>query len=153
LDGNGTPKIENGVVTSFGFKKDNVTDISPVRALVGLQSLSHGSGPGKGILSDLLPLKGMPLTRMDCSDTLVSDLSPLKGMPLTWFSCGGTKVSDLSPLEGMNLREFYFTPTNITTGIDLIRQMKSLTTIGLSWDLRFPPDEFWKKYDAGEFNK
>ena len=29
----GTPKIENGVVTEIGFITDNVTDISPVRAL------------------------------------------------------------------------------------------------------------------------
>ena len=33
----GTPKIEKGVVTEFGFSTDNVTDISPVRALAGLK--------------------------------------------------------------------------------------------------------------------
>ena len=33
--------------------------------------------------------------------------------------------------------------------------MKSLKTIGLSWEDKeqFPPAEFWKKYDAGEFGK
>ena len=31
------PKIERGVVTGFGFSTDNVTDISPVRALAGLK--------------------------------------------------------------------------------------------------------------------
>ena len=39
-DGQGTPEIENGVVTGFGFCTDNVTDISPVRALERLRSLS-----------------------------------------------------------------------------------------------------------------
>jgi hypothetical protein len=54
----------------------------------------------------------------------------------------------------MNLKELYLTPKNITKGLDLIRQMRSLKTIGLSWhDNEFPPAEFWKKYDAGEFNK
>ena len=38
-EGKATPKIENGVVTELGFCTDNVTDISPVRALVGLKSL------------------------------------------------------------------------------------------------------------------
>jgi hypothetical protein len=48
-----------------------------------------------------------------------------------------------------------FTPKNITKGIDLIRQMKSLKTIGVGFrdEDKFPPAEFWKKYDAGEFNK
>ena len=46
-----------------------------------------------------------------------------------------------------------FTPKNITKGLDVIRQMKSLKTIGTRWDDRFPPAEFWKKYDAGEFGK
>ena len=36
-DGKATPKIENGVVTELGFVTDNVTDISPVRALAGLK--------------------------------------------------------------------------------------------------------------------
>jgi len=31
-------------------------------------------------------------------------------------------------------------------GVDIIRGMKSLSNINY-----FPPAEFWKKYDAGEF--
>ena len=52
-------------------------------------------------MTDLSPLKGMKLTILDCSHTMVSDLSPLKEMHLTVFDCGFTPVSDLSPLEGM----------------------------------------------------
>ena len=238
-NGTGTPKIENGVVTEFRFCTDNVTDISPVRALAGLKSLAcAGSGPDKGKLADLSPLegtplsslrvyctqvsnlsplRGMPLTTLHCNGTPVSDLSPLKGMPLTdltcfathvtdlsplqgmpltflhcaWTSvsnltplkgmpltdlaidhtpvsnlspvqgmalallrCDQTHVSDLSPLEGMNLKWVWLTPKNVTKGMNVIRQMKSLKTIGLIWhDKEFPPAEFWKKYDAGEFNK
>ena len=104
-----TPKIENGVVTEFGFVTDKVSDISPVRALAGLKVLkcvgSLGSSSDKGILSDLSPLAGMPLTGL-------------------WF--GGTQVSDLSPLEGMPLASIAFTPKNITKGSEVIRQMKSL---------------------------
>ena len=55
----------------------------------------------------------------------------------------------------MNLKWVWLTPKNVTKGMNVIRQMKSLKTIGLSWEGKeqFPPDEFWKKYDAGEFNK
>jgi hypothetical protein len=33
--------------------------------------------------------------------------------------------------------------------------MKTLKTIGIGYqkESTFPPEEFWKKYDAGEFNK
>jgi len=217
--GKDTPQIENGVVTGFGFYTDNVTDISPVRALEGLRNLfcgGHDTGnsrlsdlsplqgmrltelrcnstqvsdlsplkgmpltnldcayahvsdlsPLKGMpltglrcygtqVSDLSPLKGMPLTFLDCSDTPVSDVSPLKGIPLTQLFCYGTPVTDLSPIEGMNLAMVLFTPKSVTKGLDVIRQMKSLKTIGLRWEDKdkFPAAEFWKKYDAGEFNR
>jgi eukaryotic-like serine/threonine-protein kinase len=54
---------------------------------------------------DLSPLKGMPLTHLDCNRGKVSDLSPLKGIPLTYLNCSGTDVSDLTPLQGMPLRD------------------------------------------------
>jgi Leucine-rich repeat (LRR) protein len=193
FDGKITPRIEGGVVTEVQFVSDNVTDISPVRALAGLMGLAcHGSGRGKGILSllplkgmtltgldfgrtkvtDLSPLEGMPLTDLRCRETPVSDLSPLKGMPLKLLGCEGTKinnlsplggmpltrlsiedtpVSDLSPLSGISLTSISLMPKNITKGIEAIRQMKSLQTIGPHWNQQFPSAEFWTKYDAGEF--
>jgi len=198
FDGRETPKIENGVVTELHFSSDHVFDISPLRALVGLRALYCGGGsPGSGMLFDLSPLRGMPLTGLkcswsqvsdlsplegmrltylDCGGTQVRDLSPLRGMPLTGLWCGGTQVSDLSPLAGMPLANLYcdttqvsdlsplngmnlavvtFTPKNIAKGIDVIRQMKSLDRIGIGWQPQeiFPADEFWKKFDAGEFKQ
>ena len=57
-DGKGTPKIENGVVTELSFLADNVTDISPVRALstarlivTGIVAVSVRSTPRIAILS------------------------------------------------------------------------------------------------------
>ncbi len=236
---NGAPKIENGVVTKVGIVTDNVTDISPLRALAGLRSLNcSGSSQGKGRLSDLSPLKGMsltslvcgaspisdlsplagmrltylicgvsrvsdlsplkgmplahlncssspvsdlsplqgmPLTQLDCYGTKVFDLSPLQGAPLTILSCGATKVadlsplagmplkslycyytpvSDLSPLAGMNLTDFQFSPKRIAKGLEVVRQMKSLKTIGVgTGQPALPAAEFWKKYDVGEFGQ
>jgi serine/threonine protein kinase/Leucine-rich repeat (LRR) protein len=104
FDGKVTPRIEKGVVTGISFISDNVTDISPLRALSGLAALScDGSGPGKGRLFDLSPIQGMPLTRLTFGNTLVSNISPLQEMKLAYLGLGGTKVSDVSALRGMPL--------------------------------------------------
>ena len=83
----------------------------------------------------------------------MSDLSPLKGMPLAILQCNETQVSDLSPLAGMHLLRVWLTPRNITQGMDVLRQMKSIRFIGVRALNPLPAEEFWKKYDAGEFGK
>jgi serine/threonine protein kinase/Leucine-rich repeat (LRR) protein len=105
FDGKETHKIEGGAVTELQFISDSVADISPVRALQRLKSLNcSGSGPGKGKLSDLSPVKRMPLTELRCDNSGVCDLSPLNGMPLSYLECSGLpELSDLSPLKGMPL--------------------------------------------------
>jgi Leucine-rich repeat (LRR) protein len=114
-EGRSTPKIVMGVVTEIGFLSDNVTDISPVRALAGLKRLDCRGLPGdKDKLSDLSPLQGMKLTWLFCGFTKVSDLSPLQGMPLTFLHCQGTQVSDLSPLQGMKLTQLVCWSTKVS---------------------------------------
>ncbi len=104
FNGKVTYKLENNVVTELQFVTDNVTDLSPLRALTALQKLScYGSKEGAGKLADLSPLQGLPLTELRCFDTAVADLSPLKGMPLTFLFCYRTRVNDLTPLQGMKL--------------------------------------------------
>jgi serine/threonine protein kinase len=195
FDGKELHSIDGGAVTELRFASDNVADISPVRALAHLRVLAcSGSwdkrkledlSPLRGLkltflncsfslvsdlsplagmplvelwcnqtpVSNLTPLKGTPLTRLHLQETPVSDLSPLKGMPLTVLQCNETQVSDLSPLEGMRLLRVWLTPRNITQGINVIRQMKSVRMIGVRALNPLPADEFWKKYDAGEFGK
>ena len=106
-------------------------------------------------VTDLSPLKGMPLELLWIDHTQISNLSPLQGMPLTHLSLYSTEVSDLSPLRGMKLIEVWFTPKNITKGLNVFRSMKSLKIIGITWSdhEKWPPTEFWEKYDAGEFSK
>ena len=83
----------------------------------------------------------------------VSDLSAIQGMPLEYVVLTDTQVSDLTALRGMKLTDIAFTPKNITKGMDVLRQMTSLKAIGpVFWDMK-SPDEFWKKYDAGEFGE
>jgi serine/threonine-protein kinase len=104
FDEQGGPKCEGGAVTELAFGTNNVTDISPVRALAGLKSLGCRGAWRNGRLSDLSPLEGMQLAKLDCMDNnALCDLSPLRGMPLVYLSCHGTRLSDLSPLRGMPL--------------------------------------------------
>jgi len=130
---------------------------------------------GTKVVQDVTPLAGMPLTRLNLTGCdKVTDLGPLRGMPLTRLDLGGCGgVTDLTPLQGtplrflnivhsgpdlrglqgMNLTEIALTPSYIYRGIDVLRRMKSLQTIGTSDKGKFPAQEFWKRYDIGEFKK
>lgn len=114
FDGNVLHGVENDVVTELTFPTERVTDISPVRALVGLRVLHcSGNAAGPGRLADLSPLDGIKLTHLNCGGTQVSDLSPLKGMPLVWLDFSGTSVSNLTPLNGMRLELLHFEHTKV----------------------------------------
>jgi Leucine-rich repeat (LRR) protein len=136
---------------------------------------------GGSNVSDLSPLNGMPLTNLNCAGTKVSDaslnqinrchdlrlivlsetqvsdlgLAHLKDHNnLKRLMLQGTRVSDLSPLADMPLEEIRLTPKNISKkGLDLLRHMKSLKTIGTDWNQGWPAAEFWARYDKGEFTK
>src|SRR5262249_43445509 len=104
FNGNVQPTIAGGVVTGLKILTDQVTDLSPVRALTGLQQWDcAGSGAGKGTLADLWPLHGLRLQGLNCSATRVADLAPLRGMPLTALWCNHTSVASLAPLKGLRL--------------------------------------------------
>ena len=65
FDGAVNSAYENGAVVGLAFLSDKVTDLAPVRALAGLQTLKcSGSNLGKGRLADLSPLKDMQLTSL-----------------------------------------------------------------------------------------
>jgi serine/threonine protein kinase/Leucine-rich repeat (LRR) protein/Flp pilus assembly protein TadD len=134
-------------LTTLTCDGGDVSDLSPLK---GMQLTTFSCHVSKVV--DLSPLKGMPLTKLCCSATYVADLSPLRGMPLQELMVQNClKLTDLTPLEGMKIQTLMFTPKNITKGIEVIRAMKSLNQIlvdGATW---MKPEEFWKKYDAGEF--
>ena len=91
------------------------------------------------------------------SDTQVSDLGLAHitdHKNLRRLMLQGTRVSDLSPLKDMPLEEIRLTPRNISKkGLDLLRHMKTLKTIGTDWNQGWPAAEFWARYDKGEFKK
>ncbi len=95
------------------------------------------------------------LTHLLLGGTKVSDagLANFKGMPLMLLWIDNTGVTDLTPLQGMPLEEIYLTPKNITRGLDILRDMKSLKTIGIDFNHAWPAAEFWERYDKGEFKE
>lgn len=121
-------------------------DLTP---LAGLK-LTNLSLYGCIELKDLTPLKGMPLSQLNLhACTKLSDLTPLQGMPLLGLHFGGCpQITDLTPLEGLKLTQIELPIPLPSKGIEMIRRMKTLTSIN-----GFSPDDFWKKYDAGEFKK
>jgi hypothetical protein len=85
----------------------------------------------------------------------VRDLAALEGFPLPWlnlFDC--PQVHDLTPLAGMNLSEIFLTPRYFTRdGLEALRRCKTLKAIVIGYKPadRLAPEDFWKKFDAGEF--
>jgi Leucine-rich repeat (LRR) protein len=104
-------------------------------------------------LAHLAGLKG--LTVLMLNGTKVSDagLAHLKATPLKVLRIDNTGITDLTPLKGMALEEIRLTPKNITKGLDILREMKSLKTIGISWEQGWPAAEFWKRSGKGEFKE
>jgi hypothetical protein len=80
-------------------------------------------------------------------------LAYFKGMPLMSLWIYNTGITDLTPLQGMPLEEIRLTPKNITRGLDILRDMKTLKTIGVGWNQAWPAAEFWERYDKGEFKE
>jgi serine/threonine protein kinase/Leucine-rich repeat (LRR) protein len=126
-------KIEGGVVTEIGLGGP-VTDLSPLRALVGLKVLNYSEGP----LSDLAPLKGMKLAALNLDRTLALDLSPLKGMPLTslshrgvHFDPGHRNIQDLTPLRGLPLTSLNLSGSYAGGDLGPLKGMK-LTALDLT---------------------
>ncbi|MCX6993261.1 MAG: protein kinase [Kiritimatiellaeota bacterium] len=99
----------------------NLKDIKPLADLPDLRAVvctvsrpDEWREPSvKAPLSDLTPLKGLPLREVCVSNTRVKDLSPLTGMLLTKLDLNGTCVTDLSILKGMPLRDLTLSHLNI----------------------------------------
>lgn len=104
FDGKVAYKFHHGFINDLRLSTDQVTDLTPVRALQRIYHLNvGGSGPRKGRLVDLSPLYWLSIVVLECSDNPVTDLSPLQGMPLEVLNLHRTAVRDLSPLRGSRL--------------------------------------------------
>jgi hypothetical protein len=99
----------------------NATDITGIAGLPFAElTFIHCEG-----LSDLSPLRGMPLRAlsMNCSGHSVTDLGPLTGMPLETLGLGSRTLTDLSPLKGMPLRSLV---VSSSSGLSDLSPLKDL---------------------------
>jgi len=77
----------------------------------------------RSAFSDLSPLRGMHLEKVQVNWTRVKDLSPLTGMnSLRLLYCNETLIDDLKPLAGLPIEQFHFFGTGVKD-VSLIRQM------------------------------
>jgi len=138
-------------LTTLDLRKCQVQDLTPLKGM----PLATLSLDACNQVQDLTPLRGLPLTTLSLNYCFqVRDLTPLQGMALAFLDLRGCdQVLDLTPLQGMSLTEVRLTPKSITKGMGVLRQMKSLKTIGIddAEQHRYSASEFWKRYDAGEF--
>lgn len=157
---------------SLWLNRTKVTDLEPLRGLPLAQLSLYGVA-----VSDLRPLDGAPLESLWLNHTAVRDLSPLSQAPLVsvtledtpvtdlsiarqWPSLqrlhlGGSGITDLTPLQGLRLSRLILTPGRIEKGWDVVRRMDTLQELDveLREPQRWTPEEFWQRYDAGEFRR
>ncbi|MFO0957043.1 MAG: hypothetical protein U0800_06185 [Isosphaeraceae bacterium] len=160
-------------LTRIDASSTPISDLSPLQGMK-LNVL----GCASTFVSDLSPLAGMPLRYLicpasrltdegmaaleDCEDlvelaishTRVTDagLMHLKGhRKLKLLDMMDIKATDLTPLKDLSLDRIRLTPQRLSLkGLKLLRDMDA-KTIGTDWNEAFPAEEFWARFDKGEF--
>ena len=99
-------------------------------------------------VADIAPISACPLISLTLAGTAVADVSPLANHPtLQRLHIGSTKVRDLSSLGGVKLVRLIFTPSDITNGLDVARDMTTLKELGMTLEGLMPPEKFWALHD------
>ena len=143
--------FQGGRIGTLQLGNTAVTDLTPLKGLP-LQHLFLYHTP----VTDLRPLQGMALASLHVSSTEISDLSPLRGMPLSLVRLHNcSKLTDLSPLaESKELKSLTLPPQ--AANIDFLRSFPKLTHLSYkeaqAGTPPFPPDktvaDFWKESDS-----
>jgi len=105
-------------------------------------------------IDDISPLQGKAMVSLDIEGTAVSSLAPLAEMAtLKRLNIARTPITDVSPLKGIKLQRITLTPDTVREGMDVLKDMPSLTEIRTT--MEGPAQsaaEFWAKYDRGVWN-
>lgn len=135
FDGSYRSRVAEGEVRSLRFFTDDVTDISPLKAVpylwdITATPLRNPQGKLKDIgplaghwelfsvelaynpIDDLTPLAGKPLVAALLTNTKVSDLSSFRGGTVRVIHLNNCPIRDLSPLQGLKLTELGCVPDN-----------------------------------------
>jgi serine/threonine protein kinase len=128
--------------TSVAMSSRHLQDISPLRALGDLPGflflkylrLSKGNTKGAGRMTDLRPLRGLPLESLDLSGNPVTDLGPLQGMHLLELNLDEmTKLTSLDPIREMPLKKLSLERTESTfDDLNVLQDMTSLEILSLN---------------------
>jgi len=100
-------KHENNKTTII-TEEAELTDISPLKKLPLIRLNLDGAS-----VKDISPLSNMKLECLAISNTKVIDLSPLRNMPLTELYISNTAISDISPLKDAPLKVLYMHDTKV----------------------------------------
>ncbi|MBI5687253.1 MAG: protein kinase [Verrucomicrobia bacterium] len=141
FDGLATPTVESNKVTGLAFSTASASDLTPLKALAGLQSLVCPGSAEKQSLSNLTALTGLPLTNLNCSFSRVSDLSPLRGMPLAALACKHAPVANFVAVQELPLKQ-------LDCDFDAARDREALWPVTTLETINGQPAaEFW--HDVG----
>ena len=111
------------------------SQLRDISALKGNEQLRELLLSNQHALTDISPLKGLPLQRVTLSGTRVSDLTPLANTSLKYLKITDTAVTDLRPLSKTTLEQLDFSPLRVQNGLDELKGIKSLRLInGFSRD-------------------
>ncbi len=136
--------------------KLSLTEVKDLSPLAGMQLKTLFIDRTEVV--DLLPVKDLPLKNINMSHCQkIVSIAPLKGLSLHYLNIADTGIQDLSVLEGMPLRGFTFSPEKITNGLEIIKNMTTLKSIGTDGiDEKgavvmhcCTPEMFWRQYDKG----
>src|SRR5262249_20048327 len=142
----GTQVTDSGLTQFKDYKNLIELDVSATQ--VGDTGMAHLKDcqnlAGLGLVETHVTDAGLPLLKGhtnlsrlylgDHPQVTDSGLAHLKDMLLKRLDIYNTGITDLTPLQGMPLEEIRLTPKNISKGLDILRDMKGLKTIGISWE-------------------
>ncbi len=116
-------------IQGFSIIHHRITDLRPLAGLTGVRRLWLRGN----LISDLSPLRGLPLDHLSIRHNPVSDLSPLAGMvELANFNCDGCQISDISALAGLTRLTYLDLQNNYIRSIEPLRRVNDLVEVFLS---------------------
>jgi DNA-directed RNA polymerase specialized sigma24 family protein len=108
----------------------------------------HGGGRRRVDLPDLPAnpeVADEPLLALDAALTRLAAEDAVAARVVELGHFAGLSIDDAATALGL-------TPRYIAQGLNMLRDMKSLKTIGIEYgDNGWPAAEFWERYDKGEF--
>ena len=85
-------------LTTLHCNGNQVSDLSPLKDIPMVTLNCSGNR-----IESLEPLRDMPLTVLHCSENRITSLEPLRGKPLKMISCQSNRIRSLAPLTGQSL--------------------------------------------------